>query len=403
MDLVYPKPGQQQITNDPLSRMKSFLVLHGFDGRKKYFWHMAGLLKALILLCRTTYACQTLDQPRKLAELVATYPIRFLAVVKIIVLFTDRKRVRYFYETISKEFWNSGIAGEKIQNQIQRRFNFISWAVLSHFSTANFVLIIFVAFPLVEMPEGKRTLPNIIWTPFDTNPSPVYEIMYVVLLWNLFMSVLGNGFYDATFIYSTQHLFVQFTLLKELIRNISSGIMSESSDLERFDSQHFQKAVNERLKICIEHHVKLLKYGKNIEEFSTTVMVPQLIMSYAALVINGYIISVDHADVAKTMGLINLTCGSVVQLVLYSLLASDIKAQSISVIDEIIKTDWYLFKAPIKRALIFMMMNVKDGIVITAGGMANVDNEVFVAVVSKAVSAITLLRALIAEEEDKMN
>lgn len=58
--------------------MKFCLQIHGFDGKRKYFWHAAAILKALILLGRTIYACQTLNQPKKLAELVATYPVRFM-------------------------------------------------------------------------------------------------------------------------------------------------------------------------------------------------------------------------------------------------------------------------------------------------------------------------------------
>lgn len=90
------------------------------------------------------------------------------------------------------------------------------------------------------MPAGKRPLPNIIWTPFDTNPSPLYEIIYAVLLWNLLLSILGNAFYDVVYFYSLQHLFVQYILLKELIKNVTSGIMEGSSDLEKFNSDYFQ-------------------------------------------------------------------------------------------------------------------------------------------------------------------
>lgn len=48
--------------------------------------------------------------------------------------------------------------------------------------------------------------------------------------------------------------------------------------------------------------------------------------------------------------------------------------------DAINYTEWYLFKAPLKKAFTFMLLNTKRGINITAGGMANVNNEVLVAV-----------------------
>lgn len=64
-------------TDDPLGKLKFCLTIHGFENKwKKYFWHCAALLKLLILICRTIYAFQNLDQPKKLVELVATYPVR---------------------------------------------------------------------------------------------------------------------------------------------------------------------------------------------------------------------------------------------------------------------------------------------------------------------------------------
>ncbi|CAH1983261.1 unnamed protein product [Acanthoscelides obtectus] len=103
----------------------------------------------------------------------------------------------------------------------------------------------------------------------------------------------------------------------------------------------------------------------------------------------------DHADFTKTTMLFNLTGSCMIQLAFYAIPASDLREQSISVIDALENSDWYLFKSPLKRALVFVMMNTEKGITITAGGMANVDNEVLIAVVQKALSAITLLRALI--------
>nr|CAH7713700.1 unnamed protein product [Callosobruchus chinensis] len=82
------------------------------------------------------------------------------------------------------------------------------------------------------------------------------------MIWNLLLSVLGNAFYDILYIYCVQHLLVQYILLKELLKGITQGIEQNCSDLERFHSEHFQEAVMRRLKICVEHHNKLLRYRR---------------------------------------------------------------------------------------------------------------------------------------------
>nr|APC94230.1 odorant receptor 18 [Pyrrhalta maculicollis] len=401
MSMIYPKQGEYRISYEPLSTLKKCIQLHDFKGTKKYFWHAAALLKVFILLGRTVYAGQTLNQPKRLAEIVATYPVRFMAITKIYMLYFDRKRVNYFYNTVSQEFWDFHIAGPELEKQIKKRFFIINFAVACQFVAAMLVVTLFLIFPLVDMPEGKRPLPNIIWTPFDTDPSPLYEIIYVIMIWNLTLSVLGNAFYDVLFTYSLQHLFVQFMLLKKLIKNITKGILEETSDCDKFNSEYFQNKVYERFRICAEHHAKLLKFGKNLKMFSSRALLPQLIMSYAVLVINGYILSIDHKDVMKTTGLLNLTGSCLVQLAVFSLQGSEIKFQSLSLLDAISNSEWYLFRAPVKRAFTFMMLNSKVPLTVSAGGMANVDNEILLEIVQKAFSAITLLRALTAEAEMK--
>ncbi|CAH1977475.1 unnamed protein product [Acanthoscelides obtectus] len=186
-----------------------------------------------------------------------------------------------------------------------------------------------------------RPLPNIIWTPFDTNPSPLHEILYVYMIWNLFLSLFGNAFYDALYIYCLVHLYVQFELLKELLKNLSTGIMEDASDLDRFQSQYFQKKVMDRLKLgdpgyqqaigqelgvsqatvsrtmdrvvknivaqsnewikfpTTNHELMEAKriwqsmFGLNLEKYGSVVLIPQLIMSYLALVVNGFILTLE--------------------------------------------------------------------------------------------------------------
>nr|CAH7713699.1 unnamed protein product [Callosobruchus chinensis] len=315
----------------------------------------------------------------------------------MLALYFNKSKVAYFYDTVMNEFWDFDVAGPQIEQRILKRLRYVNIALLTHFNLCIVALTMLIFFPLVDMPEGVRPLPNIIWTPFDTNPSPLHEILYVVMIWNLLLSVLGNAFYDILYIYCVQHLLVQYILLKELLKGITQGIEQNCSDLERFHSEHFQEAVMRRLKICVEHHNKLLRFGRELESFCSRILTPQLLMSYVALVVNGYILSVDHADFAKTTMLFNLTGSCMIQLAVFAVQASDLKEQSVSVIDALTSSEWYLFKAPLKKALVFMMMNTKKGITITAGGMANVNNEVLVAVIQKALSAITLLRALIEE------
>ncbi|KAJ8917103.1 hypothetical protein NQ315_012593, partial [Exocentrus adspersus] len=240
-------------------------------------------------------------------------------------------------------------------------------------------------------------LPNVIWSPFDLNPSPLYETAFAVLLANIVMTVMGNIFYDFFYVYCVQHLYVQFMLLKAALANVAQGVVEGAiDDAEKFNSEYFQATIMERLKICAEHHARLLKFGRNIEAYCSKVLVWQLVMTYASLVVNGFIISVVsvfrcyklQATVRftvllqersfKSTILFNLSVSTVVQLSLFALLSSELNQQSLAVIDAVYESDWYLFDAAMKKACTFMVMNSRKGIVIKAGGSTRIDNALVI-------------------------
>lgn len=159
---------------------------------------------------------------------------------------------------MKNDFWDYHIAGPETEKQIKNRFKWTNRIVLFHFVGSITGVTTATIFPLGDMPEGVRPLPNVIWTPFDTNPSPLHEILYAYLLWNVYLTILGTAFYDIIYMYSLQHLCGQYSLLHSLIGNLGSGIM-EGTDLEKFNSEYFQIKVMERLKICVDHHAKLLR------------------------------------------------------------------------------------------------------------------------------------------------
>nr|UTN00958.1 odorant receptor [Semanotus bifasciatus] len=387
---------------DPIWKTKYFLKLSDMTGKKKVlFWRSVTFLKIVIMCAETTYACKNLKHPKKLVILIATYPIRIMAIWKLIHLYFDKKRVENLFSNVSKDFWDFHIAGPTLEKKVRRRFFLTNLFVLFHVSLCTICVTFFVFYNMTQMPTGKRRLPNLIWTPFDTDPSPLHEILFLLLLWNLYLSIYGNLFYDMLFVYCVQHLYIQFMLLKELLKNISQDIMDDESDVEKFNSDYFQKKVMERLKICANHHSKLLRYGKNIEDFCKSVLAPQLIMSFAILVINGYNLTAEHNDISKTLMLINLTGSSFVQLAVYALQATDLRDQSLSILDSVIECKWYLFRSPLKRALVFMLMNAEKGIAINAAGMATVDNPLLVDIIQKAFSSVTLLQAFINEDTQK--
>ncbi|KAJ8940327.1 hypothetical protein NQ318_014402 [Aromia moschata] len=181
-----------------------------------------------------------------------------MSFLKLTYLHMNKKRIKYMLDVIKHEFWDFKVGGPEAQTKIRKNCSLIVSLFRATLVGGIVSVLPIAAFPLVRLP-GKRPLPYVILVPFDTDLSPLYQILYALMIWDIVMSVLGSAFDDAIYCYTTQQLSVQLELLKDLIRNISEGIMDECSDLDRFDSKYFQKEVMKRLKICAQHHWKLLR------------------------------------------------------------------------------------------------------------------------------------------------
>ncbi|XP_050505195.1 putative odorant receptor 71a [Diabrotica virgifera virgifera] len=317
------------------------------------------------------------------------------AVLKTFMLYFDKKRVQYFYDTITNEFWDYQIAGPGPEAEIKRK-HFRVYLLFVCEAGGAFGIIFFLSIlPIIERPEGKVPLPFVNWTPFDIDSSPIQVIFRVTMVLYLMLSIASNTVFDGLFFYGVEHLIAQLILLKVLLENIAKDIMEEKNDCEKFSSDKFQNMVYSRLKLCIAHHVKLLKFGKNLQEFCSATLLPQLLMTYFLLVINGFVISISPNELAKVFVLSCISTCAIVELSVYAIPASDLQFEGLSVMDSTICSDWYLFRAPLKKALTFMLIITQEPIFIKAGGLYVIHNPVIIDVAQKAFSAIVLLRALI--------
>mgnify|MGYP005984461339 FL=1 len=171
-----------------------------------------------------------------------------------------RKQVHFLFETVSTKFWHIDLGGMVLHNYWRKRFFLINCLLLTHFVTSSLYVFLHLAFPDGSIPEGHtKWLPTLVSLPFNPDPSPLYQIMFFLLTWNMFISVFGNGFFDFLFVYAAQHLCAQFMVLKMVLKKLEFGVMEHCDDVDRFNSGRFQEEVYGRLAVCIKHHTLLLR------------------------------------------------------------------------------------------------------------------------------------------------
>jgi hypothetical protein len=184
----------------------------------------------------------------------------FQALIKMGFLLSKHENVRFLFSCVERKFWDFSTGGRRLQKYWTKRFFVVNSLLLQHFTVACAYVILHLAFAEVPIPEGRtRWLPTLIAFPVNTDTSPVYEILYAILSWNLFISIFGNAFFDLLFVYAAQHLCAQFMLLKAMLKKVDFGLVEHHDDVVKFKSKTFQTDVYSRLVICINHHSLLLR------------------------------------------------------------------------------------------------------------------------------------------------
>jgi hypothetical protein len=182
----------------------------------------------------------------------------FQAITKLSFLLLKRRNVRFLFTTVETDFWDPSVVGQHLNKRLSRRFLLINGLLLGHCILSNLYVILHLVFP--HAPISQITwLPTPISFPFDQDQTPTYELLFVILTWNMFVSVFGNAFFDFLFVYAAQHLCAQFTLLQLVLKKLQLGLLEDQDDVGRFHSESFQCEVRYRITECLKHHSLLLR------------------------------------------------------------------------------------------------------------------------------------------------
>lgn len=156
-------------------------------------------------------------------------------------------------KNIEEDFWDPSVTKEQTMDKIEKRYKFIDFIVTSHASTGCFTSFLTSLFPTGRYPEGIKQLPGICWFPFNSNPYPIHQIAWIILLWNNFMGFYSHVAYDFLFIYFAEHLCSQFIILQEVLESVATLKSSSGEEI------HNYKKLIHQLEICIRHHNLLIR------------------------------------------------------------------------------------------------------------------------------------------------
>ncbi|XP_044262529.1 odorant receptor 49b-like [Tribolium madens] len=337
------------------------------------------IIKIVFFTARTIFILKWRKE-MDILEISVTWPIPLLVILKMCYTLYHRKEIGFFFRTVTEKFWDLSIGGEVLEKGLEKRFKLINFFLLGHVSLGVGYIGLYALFADVPIPKGRtRWLPTLASMPFNQDQSPQYEILYVLMYWNLLVSVLGNAVFDLVFIYSAQHLVGQFILLKTLLKKLDYGFENVEI-VTKARSKLFQREIRKRIAICVKHHTLLLTYGNELKKIASLMFGIHVLSTSLTLILVGYILSENLEKIIQYSMLLSVVVSEALQFIIFAVQSDQIYHKSISLAQAAYQSNWYVFNAKAKRDLTLLILNSQKGISMYGAGLVTINNEILVTV-----------------------
>ncbi|XP_057332885.1 uncharacterized protein LOC130672355 [Microplitis mediator] len=284
----------------------------------------------------------------------------------------------------------------------------------------SFVLVMISIINIISAIAGQ--LPSRAIFPFDTTTSPYYQIAFFIQAYNVvyhLVNLISVEFISWQLIrYTTLQLRVlsfnyknckgdskkilSFDSTRKTIDAIKLYNLFDIEDeqkeitsfvaLEDKEINHIENSFNWRFKTCINHHQRLIRIVKNLNDTFRNSLMVQLSGSLLIICLNGYLaVMYPHDKKALIRALMYLLSGFT-QLLYWCAFGNQLKFQA----DHLTTGQWMCgwennYDSGIKNLVTTAMIKTMQPLEIRAGGLFVLNMETFISILKSSYSVFILL------------
>nr|WBF90962.1 odorant receptor SameORX [Schistocerca americana] len=255
------------------------------------------------------------------------------------------------------------------------------------------VSIVWVPMPLIAY-SNERRLPFVQLPMVNEVSSSTYALLYVmqsvpsVLFFNIGFGV--DVFFACVMINAATQLRLLFHRIRDLRIGGRDTVKSTGSLCSEFTLRKKHERMYEELCTCIQIHQQLVRYlkfvGKAMDPIAMTQVVFSVLIACVTLFHATY--SADSNAAFRCVAFLP-TPGA--QVFLYCWGAHDLMEQSESVAEAAYSCAWVEASGRFKRALSLLMCRAQRSLVLTAGGLLQINRPTFISLLKASYSYYTLL------------
>lgn len=208
------------------------------------------------------------DDVTKLSDATFLFLTHMCQMIKLCYFYLYKYKVYYLFNNLNKDSFKPNnwrqlkMLETSMTNTRIVYMIFVSLCVLTCF--------LWAIFPLIE--EGEMRLALASWYPFDTNTSPIFEIVYIYQIFSVTIGGTMNVTLDSVATGFMAHICAQFDILNDQLRHIreqsienlienKKSLKSVNKDGDYEYKMALENEMDKQLRRCIMHHYDLLEYG----------------------------------------------------------------------------------------------------------------------------------------------
>ncbi|XP_015181178.1 PREDICTED: odorant receptor 22c-like [Polistes dominula] len=228
----------------------------------------------------------------------------------------------------------------------------------------------------------------------EVHESPYFEIAYVFQLSsmiNVGLTCVGVDTVGPVLILiACGHLKVIQNKMLSLNENMKSEFI-EDKDFVDFHQSIVLKDVQIKLNNCVNYHITILEFCKNIEELTNIMFLTQLIGSTYNISLVGFKLAGNDPDKYKYTTQVLI---AVIQLFLCNWPPDVLLFETAAIANSSYSVPWYNYSTKLRRSINIIIMRSQRAVRLTAGKFTSLSLETFASMISTAASFFTVISSM---------
>ncbi|RZC40536.1 7tm 6 domain containing protein [Asbolus verrucosus] len=243
-------------------------------------------------------------------------------------------------------------------------------------------LLFLILYPIFDKTANESPLPFLAWYPYSIKASPLYELSYFHQIISVSTMSMVHINIDSLIAALNMYIGAQFDILCDNLRNFYDSGTDSPTDAE------------EKLKNCISHHKKILKFAEYTNEFYNWLIFQEFFVGGISIGLSMFQMTVVVPFSNEFHSFMSYSTAVSVQVFMYCWFGNEIELKSSKLPYAIFESDWTSLPPKIKKELIIFFIRVQQPLKMSAFGLFYLSLETFVKILRTSWSYFALLRQI---------